>query len=279
MDMQKIKAYIRLMRPLNCLLAGVSVFIGGVITGSVGSVPNLILAVVSAMLICAGGNSINDYFDIEIDKINKPARPLPSGIISPAYAFVFSLFLFISGFILSFFINITCIIIAGITSVLLYLYSSKLKRTVLFGNAAVALISGLAFVYGGIAVGNISKALIVGIFALLYHFAREIVKDIEDKKGDSSVGSRSFPILYGDKPALLLTTIILIMLIGMTFIPYFLDVFSIYYLIIVVVGVDLFLVYAMISMWTDSGINNLRRLEIMMKINMLIGLLAVYVGR
>lgn len=277
--MQVIKAYIRLMRPLNCLIAGVSVFIGGVITGSVESVLNLTLAVVSAMLICAGGNSINDYFDIEIDKINKPDRPLPSGIISPANALIFSLFLFIIGFIVSFFINVTCIIIAGITSVLLYLYSSTLKRTILFGNAAVAFISGLTFVYGGVAVGNISKAFIVGIFALLYHFAREIVKDIEDKKGDSSVGSRSFPILYGDKAALLLTSIILILLIVITIIPYFLDIFSIYYLIIVAAGVDMFLIYAMVSMWYNSSVSNLRRLEVMMKINMVMGLLAVYVGK
>ncbi|MFO7889622.1 MAG: UbiA family prenyltransferase [bacterium] len=279
MDMQKIKAYFRLMRPLNCLIAGVSVFIGGVITGSVESVQNLILAVVSAMLICAGGNSINDYFDIDIDIVNKPFRPLPSGILSATQALIFSLSLFISGFIVSFFINVTCIIIAGITSVLLYLYSSKLKRTVLFGNAAVAFISGLAFVYGGVAVGNISKALIVGIFALLYHFAREIIKDIEDTKGDSYVGSRSFPILYGDTAALLLTSMILILLIGITIIPYLLDIFSLYYLIIVVAGVDMFLIYAMVSMWRNSSVSNLRRLEVMMKINMLMGLLAVYVGR
>lgn len=279
MDMQKIKAYFRLMRPLNCLIAGVSVFIGGVITGSVESVQNLILAVVSAMLICAGGNSINDYFDIDIDIVNKPFRPLPSGILSATQALIFSLSLFISGFIVSFFINVTCIIIAGITSVLLYLYSSKLKRTVLFGNAAVAFISGLAFVYGGVAVGNISKALIVGIFALLYHFAREIIKDMEDTKGDSYVGSRSFPILYGDTAALLLTSMILILLIGITIIPYLLDIFSLYYLIIVVAGVDMFLIYAMVSMWRNSSVSNLRRLEVMMKINMLMGLLAVYVGR
>lgn len=266
------------MRPLNCLLAGVSILIGGIVTGSIGPVLNLVLAAVSGMLICAGGNSINDYFDIEIDKINKPLRPLASGMITPTHAFIFSLLLFISGFILSFFINVTCIIIAGITSVLLYLYSSKLKRTVLFGNAAVAFISGLAFVYGGVAVGNIGKALIVGIFALLYHFAREIVKDVEDKKGDSSAGIKTYPIIYGNRAALLLISFILILLIIVTIIPYFLDIFSIYYLIIVVVGVDLFLIYVIVSIWHDHGVKNLTRLEVMMKINMLIGLAAVYAG-
>ena len=149
---------------------------------------------------------------------------------------------------------------------------------VLVGNGVVALLTGLAFVYGGVAVGNIWKASVVGVFALFYHFAREIIKDIEDKKGDSSAGVKSFPVRYGDKAALLLTSVILIMLIGITIIPFFLHIFSIHYLIIVVVGVDFFLVYVMVSMWSDSGVKNLRRLEVMMKINMLIGLLAVYLG-
>lgn len=266
------------MRPLNCLLAGVSILIGGVVTGSIEPVLNLILAVVSGMLICAGGNSINDYFDIEIDKINKPLRPLPSGIVNPTNAYIFSLFLFINGFTLSFFINVTCIIIAGITSILLYFYSRNFKRMVLVGNSTVALLSGLALVYGGVAVGNVSKAFIVGVFALLYHFAREIVKDVEDKKGDSSAGIKTYPIIYGDRAALMLISCILIMLIIITIIPYFLDIFSIYYLIVVVVGVDMFLVYVMVSMWHNQGVDNLRRLEVMMKINMLIGLAAVYVG-
>ena len=278
MAMKVIKGYILLIRPHNCLLAGLSIFIGGVVTGSLEPVAKLLLAALSGFLICGGGNSINDFFDIEIDRINKPNRPLPSGIISPHNAFIFSLLLFISGWAISFFINITCVIIAGITSLLLYFYSRNFKRMVLVGNGVVALLTGLAFVYGGVAVGNIWKASVVGVFALFYHFAREIIKDIEDKKGDSSAGVKSFPVRYGDKAALLLTSVILIMLIGITIIPFFLHIFSIHYLIIVVVGVDFFLVYVMVSMWSDSGVKNLRRLEVMMKINMLIGLLAVYLG-
>ncbi len=278
MAMKVIKGYILLIRPHNCLLAGVSIFIGGVVTGSMEPVVRLLLAAFSGFLICGGGNSINDFFDIDIDRINKPNRPLPSGILSPHNAFIFSLLLFISGWAISFFINITCVIIAGITCLLLYFYSRNFKRMVLVGNGVVALLTGLAFVYGGVAVGNIRKACVVGVFALFYHFAREIIKDIEDKKGDSSEGVLSFPVRYGDKAALLLTSIILIMLIVVMIIPYFLHIFSIYYLIIVVIGVDIFLVYVIVSMWSDSGVKNLRRLEVMMKINMLIGLLAVYLG-
>jgi len=278
MAMKVIKGYIVLIRPHNCVLAGLSIFIGGVVTGSMQPAARLLLAALSGFLICAGGNSINDYFDIEIDRINKPNRPLPSGIITPIKAFVFSLILFISGFAVSFFINISCIIIAGITCLLLYFYSRNFKRMILVGNAVVALLTGLAFVYGGVAVGNVYKAGVVGVFALFYHFAREIIKDIEDKKGDSSEGVKSYPVKYGDKAALLLTSIILILLIGVTIIPYFLGIFSVYYLIIVAAGVDVFLVYVMVSMWSDRGVANLRRLEILMKINMLVGLLAVYVG-
>jgi len=276
--MKVIQGYIRLIRPLNCLIAGISIFIGGVVTGSIEPVKSLLLAAISGMLICAGGNSINDYFDIEIDKINKPFRPLPSGVIPPKHVFIFSFLFFMIGFSVSFFINTACIAIAGMTSVLLYFYSRSLKSVVLVGNVTVALISGLAFVYGGVAVGNVSKAFIVGTFALFYHFAREIIKDIEDKKGDGSEGVKSFPILYGNEAALFLASVIITLLIGLTIIPYFLEIFSIYYLIVVVAGVDVFLIYVMISMWYNKRIKNLRRLTVMMKANMLIGLLAVYIG-
>lgn len=276
--MDKIKGFFQIIRPLNCLITFISIFIGGLVTGSIQPVLKLLSASVSGMIICAGANTINDYFDIDIDRINKPARPLPAEKISPSEAFIYSMILFICGFLLSFLINYSAVLIAAVTSILLYFYSRNLKKTILWGNLTVAFLSGLAFVYGGIAVGRTLTACIVGIFAFLFHFAREIIKDIEDKKGDESEGIKTFPIRYGIKPGLILAASIMIILILLTYVPYILNIFSIYYLIAVTAGTNIFLVYVIISMWKNQGTQNMHRLAVLMKADMIMSLLAVYLG-
>lgn len=277
--MKTLKGLILLTRPVNLFIAFLSIFIGGFVTGTIQPIVKLLLACISGMLIGAGGNSINDYYDLEIDRINKPKRPLPAGMVSSRLAFFFSIGLFIVGIVLSRFIHLLGFVIALFASVMLYLYSFHLKRTVLWGNFTVGLLSGLAFVYGGIAVGQPKYALIVGIFALFFHLAREIIKDMEDIRGDQDQGVLTLPIQYGLRAAMCAVTIVLVLLIFLTIIPYILNLFSILYFIVVVLGVDLFLIYVLISMWKRPEPNNLGRLAVMMKVNMLIGLLAVYLGR
>jgi len=276
--MKKIDGYIQLTRPVNLLIAFVSIFMGGFITGSIQPLAKLLFACLSGTLIAAGANAVNDFYDLDIDRINRPKRPLPSGRVSPTHAHVFSIVLFIAGIVFSVFIHMAGVIIAISSSVLLYLYSLRLKRTVLWGNITVATITGMAFVYGGMAVGRTREAMVVGVFAFFYHGAREIIKDVEDMEGDQAQGISTLPIRYGVQRALVWVTIALIILIGLTFIPYVLGIFSMYYLVIVVVGVDLFLVYVLISMWRNPESRNLGRLAVWMKADMLMGLLAVYLG-
>jgi len=277
--METIKGYILLIRPLNQLIAFIAIFIGGFVTGTIRPLSHLILASLSGTLISAGGCSINDYYDVEIDRINKPTRPLPAGLVSQKQAYILSMILFSIGIILSFFIHFIGFLIALISSILVYLYSFRLKGTVLWGNLTVAFLTGLAFVYGGLAVGRTGKAFIVGIFAFFYHWAREIIKDIEDVKGDRSTGIETLPIRYGVKAALFWATGIITFLIGLTTVPYFINLFSVKYLVAVVVGVDFFLVYVLASMWQRPEPENLGKLARMMKVDMFIGLLAVYIGR
>ena len=72
--MKTIQGYIQLTRPINLIIAFLSVFIGGFVTGTIHPLSKLLLACFSGMLIAAGANSINDYYDLEIDRINKPSR-------------------------------------------------------------------------------------------------------------------------------------------------------------------------------------------------------------
>lgn len=273
-----IKGYILLTRPVNLLIAFLAVFIGGFVTGSIQPLVKLLLACFSGMFISAGGCSINDYYDLEIDRINRPRRPLPSGMVSLRQAYVFSLILFVVGVVIAFFINLLGFLIALGSSFLLYFYSMRLKGTVIWGNITVAIITGLAFVYGGLAIGRIQEALIVGIFSFFFHWGREIIKDVEDMEGDRSAGIVTLPIRFGVRAALCWATGVLVVLIGLTLIPYIMGIFSVSYLIVVVAGVDVFLVYVLISMWKKPVAANLGRLAVLMKADMLMGLLAVYLG-
>lgn len=274
-----MKGLFQLTRPANLLIAFLSIFIGGFVTGTIQPAAKLILACFSGMLIAGGANSINDFFDVEIDRINKPNRPLPAGRITRKQTYVFSLLLFALGTGLGAFIHFLGFIIAFGSSGLLYMYSWRLKRTVVLGNLTVAFITGLAFVYGGLAVGRVGLAAVVGVFAFFFNWGREIIKDVEDVEGDRALGVKTLPIVYGVRVALVWATAVLVFLMGLTLIPYFVHFFSITYLIVVAIGVDLFLLYVIISIWRNAEPNHLRRLSFLMKLDMLMGLLAVYLGR
>jgi geranylgeranylglycerol-phosphate geranylgeranyltransferase len=277
--MKKIIGYITIPRPINLLLAFLSIFIGGFICGSLDQPIKLILACFSGVFIMAGANTINDYFDIEIDRINKPKRPLPTGLLTPMEAYVYSLSLFLIGIILGAFIHRMAFCIAFLSSALLYIYSWKLKNSILLGNITVAFFTGLALVYGGLALGNIRRAVVVGIIAFLFHLSREIIKDIQDIEGDRALGIQTLPIRYNVKTALVWATVVIFLLIVFTLMPYFYGIFSLRYLIVVILGVDLFFVYITISMWRRPNSKNLGRLSFLMKIDIFIALLAVYLGR
>ncbi len=273
-----IKKFIVFSRPANVLIAFVTIFIAAGISGALNPLINVFLAALSASLITVGANVINDYFDIEIDRINKPKRLLPSGQISKKQALMFFACSYLIAWILAFIINIEMFLIAFVSGIILILYSYKYKRVVLWGNFVVSFVSGLAFIYGGLAVNRVSAALFPAGFAFLFHFGREIIKDIQDIEGDKNQGVLTFPIKYGVRNALILTVTIFIVLILFTLLPYFSGFYGIYFLMIVVFGVHSVLIYIVISSWTNPSPENLGRLSNIMKIDMLVGLFAVYMG-
>jgi geranylgeranylglycerol-phosphate geranylgeranyltransferase len=274
----QIGIFIQLTRPVNVLIAIFSIAMGALVAGNLTAWQNILLACLSGGLITAAANTINDYYDIDIDKINKPYRPLAAGAIPPNRAKIYSYILFAMGIAGSIFIHKAAFAIAALTSVLLFLYSYHFKRTVLLGNVVVSFVSGLAFIYGGLAVNNATITVIPAVFAFFYHLGREILKDIEDVLGDQSSNAKTFPIRYGVNPSRWLITIIFLLLIFLTFIPYSVGIFGKIYLLIVLFGVDLFLCFVITSLWRNSSKENLHRLSEWLKLDMIIGLLAILAG-
>lgn len=272
----KIKPYFKLTRFQNNLITFISVLIGGLV-GGVSSWTRLILAALSAALISAGGYVLNDYFDLEIDKINRPLRVLPKGDLLPKKAFIFSISLFVIGFILSFFLKPVSIGIAIVAIIFLFLYSVKFKREFLLGNVTVSIISALAFIYGGVFSKDPEIALIPAILAFLFHLGRELIKDMEDLEGDQALKSETFPIAYGIRNSQFLASAIFLVLIILTIFPYKLKIFSVYYLILVLM-MDFVLFYIILSLWNNPSRENLGSLSRLLKFEMLLGLLAIFAG-
>ncbi len=274
----RMTAHVELVRPVNCLIVAGSVLVGGLLAGA-GNWGMVVLASISALLIAGGGYSINDYFDYEIDSVNRPFRPIPSGRVTRRGARNLSLLLLLAGVSLAVPIGPLAILIAGSTSLLLYFYSFSLKRQGLVGNLAVSLVTGLAFLYGAVAGGEPLGGAIPFVFAFLFHLGREILKDIEDADGDRAAGARTIPVRWGTPVAFRVTWGIFLLLIALTPLPWFLGIYGLFYLVAVLPGVDLILV--LLLTWLRAGVfeRRLMRVNQLLKADMLVGLFALYLGR
>lgn len=276
--MSKIKSYIELTRPANGLIAAISIAVGAIVTGDIEPLWAVFVACLSGMCIAGGGNAINDYFDVEVDRINQPQRPIPSGRISTTEALSFSLLLLAAGTLIGFMLGWKTGVIALGSSVLLVLYSFRLKQMTLLGNGTVSLVAALAFVYGGLVYNRFGPTLIPAWFAFLFHFGREIIKDIQDYEGDTAIQAKTLPIRFGKNVALIVTTYAFIFLILSTMVPALFRIYNMAYLVVVVLGVDIPLMYIIRSIWRDPEPANLGRISFILKIDMLFGLLAIYLG-
>lgn len=158
----------------------------------------LLLLSVSTILIAAAGYIINDYYDVKIDLINKPDRVVIGKNIPRRFAILFHTALSISGVGIGFLLSWKIGIVNFLSAFLLWLYSNYLKRQPFIGNLSVALLTGLSIWLINIlyAVNN-QLVTIYALFAFFMTLIREIIKDIEDLKGDNSFGCKTLPIIWG----------------------------------------------------------------------------------
>jgi geranylgeranylglycerol-phosphate geranylgeranyltransferase len=274
--MKKAAALIQLARPINFIITFFAVLVAAYLSYNTTFYSfYVLLAAISAGLAASAGNVINDIYDIEIDKINKPHRPLPSGRISINSAYTFYFTLSSVSVIMGLFIHQTAALIVLLANILLFLYSYKLKKIILIGNVTIAFLTGFTFFYGGIAVGNPSGAVIPAGFAFLINLIREVVKDMEDAEGDAKNMRETFPLIFGFNSSKTFILILTVILIIFTFLPFYLDFYSVEYLILVTVTVNLLLIYFLISIYRNHSIENLEKMSGLLKLAMVFGLIAL----
>jgi geranylgeranylglycerol-phosphate geranylgeranyltransferase len=236
----------------------------------------LVMACLSAALIAAGGYVVNDVFDVEADRTNRPHRPIPRGDLSLFAARVWCTFLLLLGVAISWNISIPAGLMATCIAGALVWYAAALKRTVLWGHFLVAGISGSAFLYGGLLGENIFPALAPAFLATAFHLGREMLKAAADYPGDMEQGFSTMAVRWGVERTCRLSIMPLVAVIVASPWPYLLGWFGIFYLLCVLIVLDGILIYTIhrIHRWPTS--DNAARLATLLKWNMVAGLVAVW---
>lgn len=197
-------AALRLVRAGNLGVSFAGAVVGGLVVHATGiSVPlvdwlTLLLAGLSTALVTAGGNVLNDRLDVEGDRTNHPDRPLVTGAVSLPGARLLTVALFVLGVAAGTPVALHHPVDGAILAVAvgsLLAYEFHLKRRGVAGNAAVALLTGLVFLYGGGAVGSPLVVVPFAAMAFLATLSREVIKDMEDLAGD--VGRSTLPRTHG----------------------------------------------------------------------------------
>ena len=158
----------------------------------------LFLIVAATVMIAAAGYIINDYYDIKIDLINKPDRVVIGKTITRRYAIFFHTAISFTGVATGLLINWKVGAINFASGFLLWLYSNNLKRQPLIGNLVVAILTGLSiFLLSFLYEQYLPLVMTYSLFAFFMTLIREVVKDLEDMKGDTTFGCKTLPIVWG----------------------------------------------------------------------------------
>jgi len=191
-----LRGLLDLIRPANCVMIGFAVIVGAFVSKpSTTPWPQLALGFLTGFFICAYSMSVNDIYDLEVDRVNRPDRPVPSGRISVREASTSSMLMLAAGLACALLSFIPlAIVIALAYAFLSWLYNARAKRTGLPGNLIVASSLAIPFIYGGaVSGGSIggSLLLMMALTAFFSGVGREVVKSMADVEGDAKreVGS------------------------------------------------------------------------------------------
>jgi geranylgeranylglycerol-phosphate geranylgeranyltransferase len=216
------RGFFAITRPLNSVVSGLAAVLAYLIATGTITLFSLIL-VAAVTLITAAGNVINDYFDADIDAVNRPERPIPSGAVNRSSALSYAAILFACGILVSLFTNPLCLGIAVFNSLLLAGYAARLKSRPLVGNITVSYLSASIFLFGGAlaGTGGLVENLPLAVITFFAMVARELLKDAEDVSGDAAGGARTLPLQIGIRDTGRLAFAFAVLAVCSSIIPFF----------------------------------------------------------
>jgi len=275
---QRIVGLLSMMRLPNCVMIGFAVIVGELIASTTVPARAAFYGFMTGFLLLAASMILNDYFDREIDAINEPQRPLPSGVVKPSEALSFAVILGSLGLLFAANSGIATLFIALASIAVMISYNARIKKSGLLGNAFVSTNVAIPFIYGGFAVGSPTWSL--GIFALLAFLSsmgREIVKGIVDVAGDTAKGVRSVASTKGNANAAKYGAGLFIAAVALSGLPLLLGLVSYYYVPLVAIC-DIGFLLTAYSLLTNPSPKNAKRSKNFVLVWMTFGLLAFVIG-
>lgn len=278
--MRTINGLIQLIRPLNCFAMGFAVLVGVSLTGFNNiNLLNLLYGALTGFTLTGAAMAVNDYYDYDIDKINEPKRPIPSGAVSKKGALALTAVLTAVGLLFAFFVSIYCLVFAFAAWIIMVIYSTIGKRSGFFGNLLVSACVAAPFLYGSlVAVDAIRyNVLLFASMAFLSNTGREIAKGIVDVQGDRSYHIKTFAVLFGEKKAALAASAFFISAVSLSPLPLIFDLVSIWFIPFVSVT-DAGLVWCSYSLLKNPSRENSRKIKKTVLFLFIFGLLSFIFG-
>lgn len=201
----RVKAIFTMTRPLNSFMTGLAVVFAYLVnTNYKFNYELLAIGFITGYLASASSMLVNDYVDLEADKINKPWKPLPRGIVSPKIVFILSLVFLITAVMINLFVSeiafFTVLLLATIA------YSYSFLRKYWWSHFIVSTGTTAPIVYGYVLAGLPRDTLVLNtLFAtvvFLINSSREFIKSVADIEGDRKSGYYTIAVKYGKKTAI-----------------------------------------------------------------------------
>jgi geranylgeranylglycerol-phosphate geranylgeranyltransferase len=281
MNSKKIKGMIRLFRPELPLAAGICVTTGQIL--AVGKFPSLQIGLLGFICVFAISSSaliLNDYFDYEVDLVNAPDRPLPSGAVTRADVIGLTAITTLVGLSAGALLGINALLISVLFWIVGFLYNWRYKQTGLPGNLMVCASVGITFVFGAVTM-HLPWNSIVWIFALMafcIDLGEEIAGDAMDMEGDKKRASRSIALLKGKHFALQITVSLWGLVILLSFVPVLMGLLGASYLVMILIT-DVLLVYFSIKLLRSQNPDTGHRAMRGAYLGATLGIIAFLVGR
>jgi geranylgeranylglycerol-phosphate geranylgeranyltransferase len=283
----KVKDIIEILRPINDIMGSLTVIIG-ILNTRLGIEPinlilNLILGVLTYFFIAGGGMIINDYYDIEIDKINRPERPIPRGSITLNQAKTLWIVISLIGITIAVFHSIILnigylnVILAVFFAFIGWLYAAWGKKSGFFGNVIVSTSFSIGLIYGAVLNSSSIPPYIYFFFltAFFLLLSREIIKGCEDIEGDKNEGVKTLAIRIGIKKSTRISLIFALLAILFFILPIFTTVLNpILFLISMVFGIAVVVYTIILMLKSKLERKDFKRISLLLKISMFLGLVA-----
>jgi geranylgeranylglycerol-phosphate geranylgeranyltransferase len=240
---------------------------------------NLFYGAVTAFTLCGASMAINDYYDFDIDRINEPQRPIPSGAVSLREALVLTGFLTAVGLVSAVLVSVYCLLFAFAAWVIMVAYVTVGKRRGFAGNLLVSACVAAPFLYGSLVAVNFVKIniLLFASMAFLSNTGREIAKGVVDVQGDSSHKIKTFAVIFGERKAAYAASAFFILAVCLSPLPLIFNLVSLLFVPFVLVT-DIGLVWCSLSLIRNPSRENARQIKKIVLFLFVFGLLSFIFG-